>query len=373
MAERKNYVGPIFIGLFVLAVATATFISIFPKKSIMSNGITAMSVDMATGLVVPTEPTTNPADPYDPMPLRVGTVGATTFHRPFCPYAKKSLLNHGIENRINYWTRQQIAESKRPGDRYCMASIFDCSGLSPEEFVIAENDPWCGANIRRDNYVVEGLDAAIAGKTLCTLQGYIGVFVDDPASCVEGKVRGSNVDCDIAACNACTVDCDVICTGCTIVTMASLNKITIAMGDANRDGQESIEDYLYYHECYSGPIAATISCQNVFDIDGDSDVDVDDFDLFANSYNSGNITWASENHPNAVINPPLPEVPLRVGTVGSQYYHRLDCPSVNNSWAQHGLDKRLDFYTWDTIEASGRIADNAICLAGSRENPSGTP
>ena len=66
-----------------------------------------------------------------------------------------------------------------------------------------------------------------------------------------------------------------------------------------------------------------------------------------------------------------PEIPLRVGTVGSQYYHRLDCPSVNNSWLQHGIEKRIDFYTWDKIEASGRIADDAVCKAGSRENPSG--
>jgi len=325
-----------------------------------------------TAQVVPPTPTTNPADPYSPMPLRVGTVGATTFHRPFCPYAKQSLATHGVEKRINYWTREQVADSGRPGDSYCIAEVFDCAGVDPMDFASSGNDPWCGANIRSSHFHVEGVDAALAGKTLCNLQGRIGVFVDDPVYCVNGKIRGSDPSCDEAACGACTTDCVIPCAGCVRVTMAALNKVTLAMGDANADGQADLEDYLYYHECYSGPVAATIPCQNVFDFDSDADVDVNDFDLFVQAYNTGNVSWANANYPNAVINPPQPELPLRVGTEGSQYYHRIDCPSVNNSWQTWGIDRRADFFTWDQVESSGRIPDTTVCLPGTRSNPSGS-
>lgn len=323
-------------------------------------------VDMAS------EPTINPTDPYDPMPLRIGTVGASAFHRPFCAYAKQSLVNYGLEKRINYWTREQVAESGRPGDHFCMAMVFDCSDITPEEFALAGNDPWCGANIRRDHIDVAGIDAAIAGKTLCSIQGYIGVFVDDPNNCIDGNVRGSLPDCDQEACGACTADCETVCEGCTLISLAPINKVTLGMGDANADGQENLDDYLFYHECYSGPIAATIPCQNVFDFDGDADVDTADFDLFVGSYNSGNAEWAAINHPDAVVNPTKPELPLRVGTDGAGLYHRLNCPSVNASWERHGIEKRADFYNWEQIESSGRLPDTAVCFAGTKSNPSGS-
>ena len=110
-------------------------------------------------------------DPYDPMPLRVGTAGAKFYHRPFCPYAKKSLALYGLEKRINYYTREKVTNSNRTADPYCMAGIFDCSNISPEEFATSGNDPWCGANIRLSNYVVKGIDESIAGKSLCKLDG----------------------------------------------------------------------------------------------------------------------------------------------------------------------------------------------------------
>lgn len=328
------------------------------------------SVDLITGQVS-SEPTINPSDPYNPMPLRVGTVGASTFHRPFCPYAKKSLETFGLEKRINYWTREQVAESNRPGDSYCLASVFECH-ISPVEFATSKNDPWCGANIRATHYSVEGIDEKLAGKTLCSLQGRLGVFVDQPEYCINGAVRASRPSCDKEACEACTTDCETACLNCVRVTIAPLNKVTLGMGDANRDGQTDIDDYLFFHECYSGWETASIPCQNVFDFDEDHDVDIDDFDLFVHAYDTGNESWAIVNHPGAVINPPKPELPLRVGTVGSNYYHRLNCPSVNNSWSTHGLSKRVDFFTWDQVEASGRIPDTRVCLAGTRQNPSGS-
>jgi len=137
---------------------------------------------------LPPTPTVNPSDPYIPMPLRVGTIGAAIYHRPFCPYAQKSLAIHGLEKRVNYWTREQVARNKRTADSYCVAGVFDCSKLEESEFAASGDDPWCGANIRNTNYVVDGVDAAIAGKTLCSLQGRVGVFVDDPEDCINGKI-----------------------------------------------------------------------------------------------------------------------------------------------------------------------------------------
>lgn len=150
------------------------------------------------------QPTINPNNPYDPMPLRVGTMGATSYHHPFCPYAKQSLAEHGLEKRINYWTREQITRSNRPGDKYCMAGVFDCSNIGP------------------------------------------------------------------------------------------------------------------------------------------------------------------------AANPSL-ELPLRVGTKNSQYYHRIDCSVVNNSWQTWGIDRRVDFFSWDQVEASGRVPDPNVCQPGNRDNPSGIP
>lgn len=342
--------------------------------------INPFGVNLATGVVVPSQPTINPANPYDPMPLRIGTVGATAFHRPFCPHAKQSLATHGPEKRINYWTREQVAESKRPGDNFCQASRFDCLKVEPAEFAISGNDPWCGANIRNSRYNVTGIDAAIAGKTLCQMQGRIGLFVDDPTDCVNGAFVGSSPPCDPTTCDECrnppdgspSGDCTSACDGCTLITMALMNKITLGMGDANKDGQADLDDYLYYHECYSGPTAATIPCQNVFDFDSDADVDAADFDLFVQAYNTGNESWAAANFSEAVINPPKPELPLRVGTDGSAIYHRIDCPAVNNSWQTWGIDRRVDYFSWDQVEASGRTSDATVCLAGKRNNPSGS-
>lgn len=319
------------------------------------------------------QPVTSPTDPYSPMPLRVGTVGAGIYHRPFCKYAKQALITHGLPKRTNYFTREQVAANGRIADTYCIAGIFDCSDVTPAEFAASGNDPWCGANIRLARY--DAYDAvALADKTLCSLDGFIGIFVDDPAHCVDGKVQSSDVTCDQTACSTCTVDCSAICDGCVIVTQSIFNQITLGMGDANRDAQADKKDYPYFHECFSGPIAATIPCQNVFDYDKDADVDEDDFDLFADqSYNTGNVSWAAVNFPTAVVNAPKTRHPLRVGIEGSQYYHLHDCPSVNASWTTWGIDKKEIFSTWSQVEASGRIPDTnaSKCLAGTRDNPSG--
>ncbi len=317
-------------------------------------------------------PTTNPPDPYNPMPLRVGTVEATTYHQPFCPFAKNSLAIHGLTKRINYWTREQVAESRRPGDDYCLASIFDCSDVKPADFVTLNNDPWCGANIRRSVLNVTGVDTVLAGKTLCSMQGYTGIFVNKPENCINGAIKSSGPGCDQAACSACTTDCDVVCVDCVRGTVALLNKVTLGMGDGSGDGEADIDDYLYFHECFNGPVAATSPCQNVFDFDADGDVDETDFDLFVTAYNSGNKSWAKISHPDAMIDAAKLEIPLRVGTDGSTIYHRIWCPAVNNSWQTYGLGKRADFFTWDQVEQSGRNPDMNICLPGTRNNPSGS-
>lgn len=318
-------------------------------------------------------PTTNPADPYVPMPLRIGTIGDVIFHRPFCPNAKQSLANNGLANRINFWTREQIATSNRQPDVYCLSNIFDCSDLDPASFSASTGDPYCGVTIRRD-YGLSGADPALAGKVLCNLQGYIGAFVDDEANCIRGKIRGSNPSCNQSLCNACIAsDCSSECAGCVKITLAPLNKIALGLGDATRNGQITIEDYLYYHECHSGVnITASMPCQNVFDWDSDGDVDINDYAKFGLSFNTGNETWASSNFPNAKINPPQLELPLRVGTDGLQDYHRIDCPVVNNSWATLGVDQRIDFYNWDQVETSGLTPDTTVCLPGDRDDPDGS-
>lgn len=61
--------------------------------------------------------------------------------------------------------------------------------------------------------------------------------------------------------------------------------------------------------------------------------------------------------------------PLRVGTKGANYYHREDCPSVLRSWENGG--KRVNYYTWWGIKWSGRVPDDKVCHAGTRENPDG--
>ena len=382
-APKNNRIPKFILGVIAVAIVGPLAFLFFGEKqeSQSTAKVEPFAVNLATGVMTPSTPTVNPADPYDPMPLRVGTVGATAFHQPFCPYAKQSLANHGLANRINYWTREQIAESGRPGDHFCLAGVFDCSDVEPADFATSGNDPWCGANIRNSRYNVTGIEAAIAGKTLCQMQGRIGLFVDTPEDCINGAIRGSKPPCDSVVCGECKSppdgsppgDCTDACEGCNTVTMAIMNKITLSMGDANKDGQADLDDYLYYHECYSGPIASTIPCQNVFDFDGDADVDVTDFDLFVQAYNTGNAEWTTANHPDAVIAPPgTLELPLRVGTEGSQYYHRLDCPSVNNSWQTWGMDRRVDYFTWDQVEASGRTSDASVCLAGNRRNPSGS-
>ena len=45
----------------------------------------------------------------------------------------------------------------------------------------------------------------------------------------------------------------------------------------------------------------------------------------------------------------------KVHTEGAVYYHKITCPIVWDSWERNGWEKRIDFYTWEQVEASGRI------------------
>lgn len=359
--------GTIIIGMLITAAWQ------YPKGTASERTIDSFGYTV----LFPT-PTLNPEDTYDPEPLRVGTQGAGIYHRPWCPYAKRAIEQHGLGKRINYWSREQVSGSHREPDNYCLAGVFDCSLMDEIDFANSGNDPWCGANIRRE-YGLTGLDERLAGKTLCSMQGYVGIFVDDPADCIDGRIVGSSSECDAPVCqtckNACGDDPDCICescVGCKEITMAALNHITLKMGDANRDGSEDFEDYLYFHECFNGINPATTPCRNVFDWDNDGDVDTDDFGQYVNSLKTGNPQWAAQEFPLATVNPPPLELPLRVGTDGASLYHRLDCPSVNSSWETHGLHKRIDFFTWDQIEQSNRVPDLKVCLPGTRGNPSGS-
>ena len=59
--------------------------------------------------------------------------------------------------------------------------------------------------------------------------------------------------------------------------------------------------------------------------------------------------------------------PLRVGTVGAKYYHRLDCPSVQRSWAQADR-KPVYYYSWWQIWFSGRVADHEVCMSDPQDD-----
>ncbi len=56
--------------------------------------------------------------------------------------------------------------------------------------------------------------------------------------------------------------------------------IATLRGDADRDGDVDVADYLQLVECFSGTATPIASDCDVFDFDGDGDVDLSDFVAF---------------------------------------------------------------------------------------------
>ncbi len=290
---------------------------------------------------------------FPPMPLRVATQGAGIYHRVFCPYAKRALVTHGPTMRIDYWTRQEVEASNKSGDFFCRAAHFDCT-LDPQLFAASADDP-CGCELPRASYALDPLLNQIPSNyVVCSLDGYLATWVD-PMNCPlnQGGVMS------------------VTGGGPFNIVFSTLNEINGFLGDGNGDGDCTLEDYLFFHACWTDQGGtATQPCQCAFDWDADGDIDLDDFNNYINAIGSGNTFWVSNNYPGAQINPTI-ALPLRVGTDGAGLYHREDCPSVNNSWMVHGIDKRVDFYDWDQIEKTGRQPDTVVCNAGTRFDPTG--
>ncbi len=262
---------------------------------------------------------------FNPMPLRVGTEGALIYHRPFCPYAQRSLDMHGAVKRINWFSIDEIPGNRTP-DQFCLAGAFEC----PEDpAVFAAGDGLC--QIDRRYGEIPTIDPA---NTVCFWHGYT-LLVVDAANCDSGTIITTDGD---------PVDIDFV----------YLNAIPNAIGDANGDGDITEADFEYLVACYTDEgISSSLNCQACFDYDEDGDVDLRDFQTFIGDLDTGNSAWVNSNYPDAsqLISR---DIPLRVGMIGSDLYHREGCRYVENSRATYGTHLYIEFYTREQIESSGR-------------------
>lgn len=116
-------------------------------------------------------------------------------------------------------------------------------------------------------------DHAQEGKYLCSLQGYIGVFVDESSGCNNGLVYVG-----------------------TMVTLATVNKIVGGIGDANMDGDCNEEDVPGFINCLQGITSPDFDCLCTFDYDDDGDIDIKDYGKFQLAFGTGNTRWREETY-----------------------------------------------------------------------------
>lgn len=265
---------------------------------------------------------------FDPMPLRVGTVGARYYHRPFSPTAQRSLVTHGAEKRINYYSIDDIPDHRIPAPD-SFADIYEVPE-DPAEFVAGD--------VYKMPLRQYEIPTVPVGYEVCTWAGRIAVAVP-PENCDENGGLQVSADTELQ------------------MQMLYINAIPSGIGDATGDGNVDGDDFPYLIACYSGDtVAATENCTNCFDYDSDGDVDYTDFQVWFSEDGQGNRAWMAANYP-AAIEKPQKTYPLRVGVEGSNLYHRPDCPAVLRSRDRHGWHKFYEFYTRADIEASGRIPD----------------
>lgn len=264
---------------------------------------------------------------FDPMPLRVGTVGATYYHRPFSPTAQRSLLLHGAEKRINWYSIDEIPANRIPAPD-SFADVFEVPE-DPSAFVAGDV-----YKMARREYV---LPTVPDGEIVCNWAGHVAIAVL-PDNCVGGElITPAETELNM--------------------TLMYFNAIPSGIGDATGDGNVNDEDFPYLIACYSGDgVPASENCANAFDYDLDGDVDYTDFQSWFSEDGQGNRAWMAVNHPSAVEKPQK-TYPLRVGVEGSNLYHMPNCPAVLRSRDNHGWHKFIEFYTRENVESSGRQPD----------------
>lgn len=266
---------------------------------------------------------------FDPMPLRVGTVGAQYYHRPFSPTAQRALALHGPGKRINWYSIDEIPSNRIPA-KDSFAGIFEVP-KDPEEFVSGRT-----YKAIRNHHSIPQIPE---DKTICTWSGYAVVAVH-PEHCREDGAIIMNAESE------------------TEVLLSYFNAIPSGIGDATGDGNIDSDDFPYLVACYSGEgqVQDCSNCERVFDYDEDKDVDYDDFMTWFSELGTGNRAWIMANHPSA-IEKQKSTYPLRVGMEGSNLYHMPDCPAVLRARTNYGWHRFIEYYTEKAVRDSGRTPD----------------
>jgi hypothetical protein len=131
-----------------------------------------------------------------------------------------------------------------------------------------------------------------------------------------------------------------------------LNAIPSGIGDANGDAAVTSDDFAYLVACLQSASPGQ-NCKNCFDYDNDGNIDIDDTQQFLSELNSSNAAWIAANAPEAT-EVPVDTIPLRVGMIGSNLYHKEGCRYVENSRANYGNHLYIEFYTREQIENTNR-------------------
>lgn len=269
---------------------------------------------------------------FNPMPLRVGTVGSTTYHRPFCKVAQNQLKQYGVSKRVNFFSIAEIEASGRTPNTCCIPEIFTVP--IPDDF--ANKDVY---RISRRAYEIPTIPE---GKTVCNWEGHTLVVVPT-ANCVDGKIttnEGMAVDIDFLYFNA----------------------IQAGLGDADGDGDINEADLPYLCASYG---KTSNNCKNAFDYNNNGTVDNTDVRAFFAAMQpkclppwGGNSAWIAANYPGAAHLPQRP-IPLRVSMMGSTRYHLPGCKQWLSSVKTYGNAEVCEFYSREDITKSGRTPDTS--------------
>lgn len=325
-----------FSALCVLLVAAVLISCESTNKSIKTETNTTETEVFET-FSIPPDPTLEAL--FNPLPLRVSTVGSQYYHRPYSQRAQEALERYGPTKRINYFTMEEVINSgKIPAPvtdpKNNIAEIFECPNSAAK---FADSDNVCAVGRR-----LNSIPIIPPGKVVCGWNGYT-------LMCVPFINCQSNTDTNsiITTTADAPVDMDIL----------YFNAIPLGIGDGNGDGDVTIEDTPFFDACASGE-SDSQNCLNCFDYDNDGDVDSSDKTIFLSQIGTGNSFWISQNYPGAKKIRERP-IPIRVGMKGSNLYHLPTCPAVLRSRATYGHSKFLEFFTRAEVIATGRMADNA--------------
>lgn len=334
----------IVVPLIALVLTACHFSAVSTAVSVLSAGKTAHDVLKQNPTSRPSNQST-PAeraqvlgalDPnvqslFNPMPLRVSTVGSTTYHHPFCKYAMQSLNRYGPTKRVNYFTIQSIPANYVPCT-YCTPDVYDFPvDMPPADFIRRGQEVY--PVFRREH---QGASAP-QGAVVCQWKGYVGIAVD-PNACEQGTINAvAGVPLNIQT--------------------FTFNGISFGIGDANQDAKVDNADFPYLVAAYSGTNQATPVAQMLFDFNRDGKVDLADFQSWFSEFGSGNHLYAAQFWPTAVEAGERSTHPIRVSIDGSNKYHMPNCPAVKRSWETYGYHKAIGYFTWDEIERSGKTPD----------------